>query len=68
MDVKEIQRAITELWPDDFVQFCSWFEMYESSRRQGKSKEPVEVILQRTKGALKGSGALKDILEERRNR
>ena len=69
MNIEEIQQAITKLAPDDLARFRAWFKEYENNSKSGESNDPKESIedtLKRLRGSLKGTGALKTLMEERR--
>lgn len=69
MNIEEIQQAITGLSPDELARFRVWFKAFEREVKLGElndSQEPIEDILKRLRGSLKGSGALKTLMEERR--
>ncbi len=69
MNIEEIQQAITRLSPNELARFRVWFKEYESnliSIEPNDSKQPIEHILKRLKGSLKGSGALEALVEEHR--
>jgi len=69
MNIKEIQQAITRLSPDELARFRAWFKEYESNVKPGEgndSKPPIEDVLKKARGSLKGTGALQALIEERR--
>jgi hypothetical protein len=69
MNIEEIQQAITKLSPDELAHFRVWFNEYESNVKAGElndSQQPLEDTLKKLSGSLKGSGALKTLMEERR--
>ena len=69
MNIEEIQQAITELSPEELARFSVWFKEYENNAKVGvvnDSNPSIEETLKRLKGSLKGSGALKTLIEERR--
>lgn len=68
MNVEEIQRAITNLSPDELSRFREWFREYQINADAGelaKSKQ-IRETLRRLRGSLKGKGVLKTLMEERR--
>ena len=69
MNIEEIQQAITELSPDELARFREWFKGFEGEVKSGElndSQQPIEEVLKRLRGSLKGSGTLKALMEERR--
>jgi hypothetical protein len=80
MKIQEIKRAMTKLNPDELSRFRRWFEkfsvrtrdkQFERGRKSGKLDRPAEKILfekhlKELQGSLRGSGAMKALLEERR--
>jgi len=69
MNLKQIQQEIAKLSPDDLARFREWFKKYESKVTTdvvNDSKTPIEEILKRSRGSLKGKGILKALMEERR--
>ncbi len=69
MNIEEIQQAITKLSPDELTRFRAWFKEYESNVKAGELKDakpPIEDILKKSRGSLKGKGVLKALMEERR--
>lgn len=69
MNIEEVKQAIAKLSPDELARFREWFKEYESNIKAGElneSKPPIEETLKRMRGSLKGSGALKTLMDERR--
>ncbi|MEP7136855.1 MAG: hypothetical protein ABI904_18165 [Chloroflexota bacterium] len=80
MTIQEIKKAITELSQKDLARFRRWFEefdaqawdeRFEHDTKSGKldklaDKALFEKRLKKLQGSLKGSGALKALMEERR--
>ena len=71
MKLQEIERAITKLNPDELAHFRQWFEKFEHDAKSNKldkhtDKALLEKRLTEARGSLKGSGALKALMEERR--
>ncbi|HJR81291.1 MAG TPA: hypothetical protein VJ821_14570 [Anaerolineales bacterium] len=69
MNIEEIQEAVTELSPDDLARFRAWFQKYERNIQPGETipappltREQIHML----RGSLKGSGAMKSLMEERR--
>lgn len=68
MNIEEIQQAITKLSPEELARFREWFQEYGNnidSDTLEDSKQFREKV-NRLRGSLKGSGALKALIEERR--
>ncbi|MBK7452285.1 MAG: hypothetical protein IPJ46_00780 [Anaerolineales bacterium] len=68
MDIEELKQAITQLSPDELARFHDWFTEYVSNSTDAKSSdsEQFRETLKRLRGSLKGTGALKTLMEERR--
>ncbi len=68
MHIEEIKQAITELSPDELARFRDWFKGYESNVDSGEMKDSKQIreTLRKLRGSLKGKGALKTLMEERR--
>lgn len=68
MNIEEIQHAITELSPEELTRFGEWFKEYENNVDSVKLKDSQQFreTLRRLRGSLKGKGALKTLMEERR--
>lgn len=67
MNLEDIKQAVTNLSSDDFVLFRDWFKKYESHVNAGEITDSRQIreTLKRLRGSLKGSGALKTLMEER---
>jgi hypothetical protein len=65
VNLEEIKQAVAKLSPDDFIRFREWFKNHESHVNAGNSKQ-IEEKLKRLQGSLKGTGAVKTLMEERR--
>ncbi len=67
MNLEEIKQAIAKLSSDDLARFREWFKEYESNIMGSESKESKQIreTLRRLRGSLKGTGALKTLMEER---
>ena len=79
MTIQEIKQAIAELSPSELARFRQWFEEFniqagdEQFKRDAKSgkldklanKTLIKERLKKLRGSLKGSGALKALIEER---
>lgn len=68
MDIEEIKQAIIQLPQDELARFRDWFTEYESNSSDAKSSdsEQFRATLKRLRGSLKGTGALKNLMKERR--
>ena len=71
MKLQEIKHAITKLNPEELARFRQWFEEFEHDAKFSKldkhtDKALFEKRLKETRGSLKGSGAMKTLMEERR--
>lgn len=68
MNLKELKQAVTKLSPDELSRFRDWFKKYERNVDTGKLKDSKQFgeTLRRLRGSLKGKGALKALMEERR--
>jgi len=71
MKLQEIEHAITKLNPRELARFRQWFAEFEHDAKSSKldkhtNKAMFEKRLKETRGSLKGSGALKALMEERR--
>jgi hypothetical protein len=71
MKLQEIKHAITELNPKELAHFRQWFEKFEKEAKTSKLDRPTDKALlgkrlKEMRGSLKGSGALKALMEERR--
>jgi hypothetical protein len=71
MKLQEIKHAVTELNPRELARFRRWFEEFEKDAKFSKldkniDKALFEKRLKEMRGSLKGSGALKALMEERR--
>jgi hypothetical protein len=70
MKIQEIERAVAELKPRELARFRAWFRAFENDAKSGRLDKPankafIEKRLRRLRGSLKGSGALKALIEER---
>jgi hypothetical protein len=69
MNIQEIKQAITKLSPDDLARFRKWFAKFDSNSKSyklTKSQPSTEDLGKKLRGSLKGSGAFKALMEERR--
>jgi hypothetical protein len=69
MNIHEIEQAITELSPDELARFREWFGKFDAQVQSGKltTLQPMtEEHLDNLRGSLKGKGALKVLMDERR--
>jgi len=71
MKIQDIKHAITELNPKELSRFRQWFERFEHDARSARlnkhtDKASFEKRLKELQGSLKGLGALKALMEERR--
>ena len=71
MKIQEIERAVAELKPKELARFSAWFRAFENDAKSGRLDKPankalIEKRLKKLRGSLKGSGALKALIEERR--
>lgn len=68
MNLKEIKKAVTNLAPDDLARFHKWFKNHENHVNAGEITDAKQIreTLKRLRGSLKGTGALKTLMEERR--
>ena len=68
MNIEEIQKAITEMSPDELACFRAWFKQYENNVKSGElsdSQTPIRDLARKFRGSFKGSGAMKALMEER---
>ena len=75
MNVQEIKNAITNLNSDELSRFREWFKEFDTQdqhEEKGNAKpdgfvDPITPIekLKKLQGSLKGSGALKVLIDER---
>ena len=67
MNIEEIQQAITELLPEELAHFRKWFREYENNIDSDtlEDSQQFRERLKKLRGSLKGSGALKALMEER---
>ena len=79
MTIQEIKRAIAELSSSELAHFRQWFEEFniqakgEQFERDAKSGKPdkledialIKKRIRKLRGSLKGSGAMKALIEER---
>ena len=71
MKLQEIKHAVTELNPKELARFRQWFEKYEKDAKSSELDKHSDKALFRKRvkelrGSLKGSGAMKALMEERR--
>lgn len=68
MNLEEIKQAVTNLAPDDLARFRKWFKNHENHVNAGELTDSKQIreTLKRLRGSLKGTGALKTLMEERR--
>ncbi|HEY5730689.1 MAG TPA: hypothetical protein VIS72_11595 [Anaerolineales bacterium] len=71
MKLQEIKHAITELNPKELARFRQWFEKFEKDAKSSELDKHTDKALLRKRvnelrGSLKGSGAMKAFMEERR--
>lgn len=71
MKLQEIKRAVTELKPKELARFRQWFEKFEKDAKSNKLDKDADKALlakriKELRGSLKGSGAMKALMEERR--
>lgn len=68
MNLKELKQAVTKLSPEELSRFRDWFKKYERSVDSGKPEDTKQLreTLRKLRGSLKGKGALKALMEERR--
>ena len=70
MKLQEIKHAITELNPKELAQFRRWFEKFEKDAKSKILDKPTDKAalrkrIKELRGSLKGSGAMKALMEER---
>ena len=68
MNIEKIQQAITKLSPNELAHLRAWLNAFGSEVQSGRvnnSKQSIKGILKKRRGSLKGSGALKALMEER---
>ncbi len=77
MTIHEIEQAITKLTPDELARFRQWFEEFYANARDGQferdktvnvaiAQPTIEEQLDKLRGSLKGKGALKALMEEKK--
>jgi hypothetical protein len=68
MNIEEIQQAIAQLSPDELARLREWLRGYENTDHAGGVGEapPVREVLKKYRGAYKGKGLLRALMEERR--
>ena len=78
MTINEIEQAIRELSSEELARFRAWFEEFDAEvwdekfgrdAKSGKltvSKSITEEHLKKLQGSLKGTGALKTLIDDRR--
>jgi hypothetical protein len=69
MNIEAIQQAITKLSPEELARFRAWFREFENEAVLSEATSvasPTREQIHKLRGSLKGSGALKALMEERR--
>ncbi|MCC6298927.1 MAG: hypothetical protein IT314_06490 [Anaerolineales bacterium] len=69
MNIEEIQQAIAKLSPDELTQLRQWLREYQGEGKVELSEDAKESIrekVRRLRGSLKGTGAMKALMEEKR--
>ena len=69
MNIEAIQQAITRLSPEELARFRAWFKAYENEivlNEATSGVSPSREHINKLRGSLKGSGAMKALMEERR--
>lgn len=69
MNIKAIQQAITRLSPEELARFRTWFKEFENGvilSGATSVTSPSREHINKLRGSLKGSGAMKALMEERR--
>ena len=69
MNIEAIQQAITRLSPEELARFRAWFKAYENEVVLSEATSvasPSREHINKLRGSLKGSGAMKALMEERR--
>ena len=70
MNLQEIEHAIENLNSQDLARLRRWFKKFEDNAKAGELEKFAEKVsikkrLRELRGSLKGSGALKALMEER---
>ena len=69
MNIEAIQQAITKLSPGELARFRAWFKQYENEVVLSEATSvtsPSREHINKLQGSLKGSGAMKALMDERR--
>lgn len=69
MNIEAIQQAITKLSPEELARFRAWFREFENQAVLNETTSvapPSREYTHKLRGSLKGSGAMKALIEERR--
>ena len=69
MNIEAIQQAITRLSPEELARFRAWFKEFENEAILSEATSvtsPSREHINKLRGSLKGSGAMKALMEERR--
>lgn len=69
MNIEAIQQAITKLSPEELARFRAWFREFENEAILSEATSvtsPSREHINKLRGSLKGSGAMKALMEERR--
>jgi len=71
MKLQEIKQAIIKLDPKELARFRQWFEEFEKDAKSNELEKHIDKALLRKRlkelrGSLKGSGAMKALMDERR--
>ena len=69
MNIEAIQQAITRRSREELARFRAWFKEFENQVILSEAtsiKSPSREQIHKLRGSLKGSGAMKALMEERR--
>jgi|APDOM4702015118_1054815.scaffolds.fasta_scaffold346055_2 hypothetical protein len=66
MNLQEIEHAIENLNSQDLARLRRWFKKFDTQKRDELEKLAIKKRVRELRGSLKGSGALKALMEERR--
>lgn len=69
MNIEAIQQAVTRLSPEELARFRAWFREFENQVILSEATSvaaPSREHINKLRGSLKGKGALKALMEERR--
>jgi hypothetical protein len=66
MNLQEIEHAIANLNSQDLARLRQWFKKFDTQKRDELEKLAIKKRVRELRGSLKGSGALKALMEERR--